>query len=142
MKKIIMKLSKIFLKNFYLKLILYLNLFKNITLYSIIIIMFKNYLMKEEVKKTKGFTQKTMQLIKKGKQFISLKDVKDIAKELDKHADKKYVIRARNEYRDNLTIRDMHGNYYDEDEPDYYNVRGYVKNKYENFFMIQIVLVK
>ena len=98
--------------------------------------------MKEEVKKTKGFTQKTMQLIKKGKQFISLKDVKDIAKELDKHADKKYVIRARNEYRDNLTIRDMDGNYYDEDEADYYNVRGYVKNKYEKFFMIQIVLVK
>ena len=105
----------------------------------------KNYLMKDPVeKKTKGFTQKTIELIKKGKKMISLNEVKDISSEFDNLAKKsgaKYVIRARNEYHDNLTVRDMNGTFYDEAD-DYYTAKGYEKSKFDKFHMIQVVLVK
>ena len=105
----------------------------------------KNYLMKDPVeKKTKGFTQKTIELIKKGKKMISLNDIKDISSEFDNLAKKsgaKYVIRARNEYRDNITVRDMNGRFYDEAD-DYYKANGYEKSKFDKFNIMQVVLIK
>ena len=107
----------------------------------------KSFLIKNTTeKKTKGFVEKTMEIVKKGKdKTVSLKEVKELAKLFDKEKDKKggkYIIRARNIYRDNLTIRDFDGNYYDDDDPNYYNVRGYNEKKYEEFFRIQIISVK
>ena len=95
-------------------------------------------------RKSKGFTQKSMELVKKGNQMISLKEVRQLAKEFDHSVNKsggKYVIRARNEYRDNLTIRDFNGGYYDDDDT-YYETRAYQKDKFEKFHKLQIYFVK
>jgi hypothetical protein len=108
--------------------------------------MLKNFVVKgTTVRKTKGFTQKTMDIMKKGNnETISLKEVKDLAKSFEKEADNnggKFVIRARNKYRDNLTIRDFNGSYYDEND-DYYNSRGYSKSEFDKFYHLQIYYIK
>jgi hypothetical protein len=107
--------------------------------------MFKNYLMSNiNEKKTKGFTQKTMDIVKKGNKKITLNEVKQMAKDFDKLATKdhgKYIIRARNVYRDNITVRDFNGKYYDDDD-DYYDDRGYDQGKFESFQKIQVYFVK
>ena len=106
----------------------------------------------ERITKTKGFVEKTMQL-RKNKKKITLEDVKKLAEIYDKDVDKKggrYLIRARNIYRDNITntdsqnnttIRDSNGNYID-DDPEYYEKRNYDRDKYNEFFTIQIVYSK
>jgi len=107
----------------------------------------KNFLIENttvRATKTKGFTEKTMQLRKNGKSKISLADVKKLAEYFDEEADKKggkYIIRARNIYRDNLTIRDSNGTYYD-DDIDYFAKRNYDRKVYNEFFTIQIVYSK
>jgi len=108
----------------------------------------------ERKTKTKGFVEKTMQLRKKGKdKKITLEDVKKLAEIYDKDVDKKggrYLIRARNIYRDNttkmdsqrdITIRDSNGKYID-DDPEYYEKKNYDRDKYNEFFTIQIVYSK
>ena len=101
----------------------------------------------ERKTKTKGFVEKTMQLRKKGKdKKITLEDVKKLAEIYDKDVDKKggrYLIRARNIYRDNtnITIRDSNGKYID-DDPEYYDKRNYDRDKYNEFFTIQIIYSK
>ena len=105
----------------------------------------KNFMVKNATeKKSKGFTQKSMELVKKGGQTISLKEVKELANEFNHSVNKsggKYIIRGRNQYRDNLTIRDFNGGYYDDDD-NYYNARGYQKENFEKFHKLQIYFVK
>jgi len=51
----------------------------------------------------------------------------------------KYLIRARNIYRDNITVRDSNGNYYD-DDPDYFSKRpNYDPDTFQEFDRIQII---
>ena len=95
--------------------------------------------------KTKGFTEKTMQLRNYGiGKKITLDEVKKLAEYFDQEADKKggkYIIRGRNAYRDNMTIRDSEGNYYDDDD-DYFVKRNYDRDICGEFFAIQIVYSK
>jgi hypothetical protein len=66
-----------------------------------------------------------------------LNEVKQMAKDFDKLATKdhgKYIIRARNVYRDNITVRDFNGRYYDD--------RGYDRDEFESFQKIQVYFVK
>lgn len=93
---------------------------------------------------TKGFIQKVQTFKRSNNKPYTLEDIKNISKKFDEEAKKsnaRYLLRARNEYRDNLTIRSYSGKYYD-DEDDYYDARGYDKNKFEKFQTFQIVYVK
>lgn len=96
-----------------------------------------------ETKQTKGFIQKTVDIYKKDRTKISLKEVKKMAEQFNKDCEGKgkYLIRGRNQYKDNLTIRDFGDRYYDQDN-DYYDARGYEKAIYDDFYMIQLVYVK
>jgi hypothetical protein len=94
--------------------------------------------------KTKGFTQKVQTFKKSNNTPYTLQEIKELSKQFDKEAQKnngKYLLRARNEYRDNLTIRSYDGKFYD-DEDDYYDERAYDKEKYEKFNVFQIIYIK
>ena len=92
--------------------------------------------------KSKGFTQKTTNVIRKGKKFLTLKNVKELGRELDKQAIKtgmKYIIRGRNKLG-TTTIRGYDGRYYDEDE-DYYENKNVDRDTYDDFYYIDVVSV-
>lgn len=100
---------------------------------------------KKETKTTKGFTEKIATLVKSDHTPYTLKEVKDMAKKFNEDAEKnkgKYIIRGRNIYKDNLTIRAYDGTYFDAEGDEYYNARGYDKKKYDRFYTLQIVYVK
>jgi hypothetical protein len=93
--------------------------------------------------KTKGIAEKSIEIIKKGKQKISLDEIKDLAGEFNamaKQGGSKYIIRGRNAKGD-VSICNQHGVFYD-DNDDYYTKAGYDKTIFDQFYMIQVVLVK
>ena len=90
--------------------------------------------------KSKGSTQKTTSVVKTGKKMITLKEIKELCKTLDKTAKTKgsmYIIRGRNSLK-TTTIRSSDGHFVDED-PDYYENKGTDKNKFEKFYYIEIL---
>lgn len=93
---------------------------------------------------TKGYLKKIQTFKKDDKKPFTLDEIKQKCKTFDEYAKKhdgKYILRARNEYRDNLTIKSYDGSFYDEDQ-DYYNARGYDPEKFEKFYMFQIIYLK
>lgn len=104
----------------------------------------EDYYMKNSILNTKGFVQKTTDIVRKDKKLLTLKEVKDLCETLNKQVDKnggKYVVRGRNEYKDNTTIRTYSGVYYDSDD-DYYTNMGVEQDTFDKFYKIQIVYVK
>ena len=90
--------------------------------------------------KVKGTTQKTTNVIKKGKKFLTLTEIKELGNELDKQALKtgmKYIIRGRNQFGTS-TIRGYDGRYYDEDD-EYYENKNVDKDTFNDFYCIDIV---
>ena len=92
--------------------------------------------------KTNGITQKRVSIIKKGKKMITLAEVKEICKELDKKAkqtDAKYIVLGRNDLRDHTTIRSGDGRFVDEID-NYYENQGFDKDTFEKFYRIEIIM--
>jgi hypothetical protein len=97
----------------------------------------------QQIKKTKGFTQKTVDIVNTKSQPINLKQIKELTKifqEESKKNDGKFIIRGRNKYHGNVTIRSYDGSFYDEDD-DYYNARGYEREVFDDFEYLQIVYI-
>lgn len=94
--------------------------------------------------KTKGYIKKTEIYVKEDNKAYTLQEIKDMCKTFDNYAKEnkgKYFLLARNEYRSELTIRSYNGTWYDEDD-DYYNARGFEKDKFEKFYQFQVVYTK
>lgn len=93
--------------------------------------------------KTKGYIKKTEIFSKNDKKPYSLEEIKDLCKTFDKHVLEKkgrYFVRALN-FKGETNLRSDRGVWYDEDE-NYYNSRGYDKDKFEKFYQFQIVYTK
>jgi hypothetical protein len=93
-------------------------------------------------KVSRGFTQKSVEIIKGKDTRMSLGDAKEIEESFKKNSgdNSKFVIRGRNKYG-TTTIRGFDGRWYNEDD-DYYNARGYEKTDFEQFYRVQIVYLK
>jgi hypothetical protein len=91
---------------------------------------------------TKRFTQKTVDIIKDKKETMSLKEAKELAKTFGNQIGKEsmFIVKGLNCYGPK-TLRDYNGKWYDE-EDDYYDARGYDRDKFENLFQVQIVYLK
>lgn len=91
---------------------------------------------------TKGFKRSTFEVFKDGEQPITLAEVKKLNEEFAKASgDAKYTIRGRNIYASNHTLKGMNDDWYDQDD-NYYNSRGYEKEKFDSFQRIQLYVTK
>lgn len=93
-------------------------------------------------KKTKGIIQKKIGIVKDGNKKIQMKEVKELCKQFDKDVNgASYIILGRNDYKDHTTIRSYDGRFIDE-IVDYYDNAGYDKDKFENFYRLEIIITK
>ncbi len=93
---------------------------------------------------TKGFIRKVQTFKKSNNTPYTLQEIKELCKQFDKEAQKnngKYLLRGRNECENTLTIRSYDGKFYD-DRDDYYDECAYSQEKYEKFYVFQIIYVK
>jgi hypothetical protein len=90
-----------------------------------------------DVKLKNGFSQTKLKIYKGEKNTMSLKEIKDYAKEWSKKG-LPFYIRGRNEYG-TTTVRSYDGRYYDENQ-DYYDDQGYDEQVYNEFYYIELVV--
>ena len=90
---------------------------------------------------TSNYQAITLEVTKPKKQKINIEQLKNYMKVFDKMAEEKnadvYVV-GRNEYGIK-TIRSGDGRYYD-DMDDYYNAKGYDQEKFDNFYLVEIIM--